>query len=318
MMNTQHINSSIIVRNPIIIPAYRARGQKSFKGGILDSSGIEITEARMWRMGSNQNIIDMVSMNAVPTLPKKLRYISGNYIYLGGLYDHYGHFLLESLARVPLDKETRSKTSFIHLNLTNASTLPTYVDYYLKALNISSIPITVPTKINGGSVIVPFPRMIIDSHFNPSQMQIYEDIKEYALRKHEKVKPTRSVYLSRSRLTNDKRKIVNEKIIEDNLAKKGFEIVHMQELSVENQIVLISQAKNIVGFLGSAMHSLIFADKRSKAVVLFDGRIHLIDRLLNNYMMCDKMIGRKTTYIDVNAVKDSMLITNIIKELNHT
>lgn len=77
------------------------------------------------------------------------------------------------------------------------------------------------------------------------------------------------IYLSRSRLTNDLRKIIHEEELESLLRRSGWRIVHPETLPVVEQLSALNDARVIAGNLGSAMHLLMYfgLEARSKAVI---------------------------------------------------
>ena len=103
------------------------------------------------------------------------------------------------------------------------------------------------------------------------------------------------LYLSRSKLARDPRKISNERKLEKYLSNNGFTICHMQEIPFERQVYLMPQAEVVVGFAGSAMHSIVFSERNTKVIFLYKDK-----RIYENYISCDKMLNRLSTYIDVS------------------
>ena len=77
------------------------------------------------------------------------------------------------------------------------------------------------------------------------------------------------IYLSRSKLTNDLRKIIHEEELESLLRRSGWRIVHPENLSISEQLTALDDARVIAGNLGSAMHLLMYfgLEARGKAVI---------------------------------------------------
>jgi capsular polysaccharide biosynthesis protein len=79
------------------------------------------------------------------------------------------------------------------------------------------------------------------------------------------------VYLSRAnwRLQqSDYRILTNEKAIEDDMARRGFDIVYVERLDWFNQVLLMANAQVIVGEFCSALHNAIFAPIGSSVVAI--------------------------------------------------
>lgn len=293
----EYIPKTTRVKDAALIPATRKAVVYGYEGGIYNSQGHEVVQGQLQRCPPYRR-------KPVLSLSKKLRsryrpqsIMHGDFVYLGGFSWHYGHFLLEGLTRIPLDREKRISYSYIHHNLylSNRRNIP-HVEYFLKALGIKSTPILSRASVHG-NVWIPRPRMILKSYFDKSQCKIYEEIRDYALQDmDENTTYPKMIYLSRSRLQKNKRKIDNEHVLETRLSKRGFKIIHMQELPISEQIKLVSHAEVIVGFSGSAMHSLLFSNIDTKAIILYD------DKINDNFVRVDKMLGRSTYYIDISGI----------------
>lgn len=76
-----------------------------------------------------------------------------------------------------------------------------------------------------------------------------------------------NIYFSRSRLGGASR-FPHEGLIERIMVDLGYTIVHPQAFSLENQIRLMQQAKRVVGLDGSAMHLAIFCKPGTELICL--------------------------------------------------
>ena len=79
----------------------------------------------------------------------------------------------------------------------------------------------------------------------------------------------RKIYISRSKASL--RRILNEKEVTQFLTNKGFQILHLEELSPREQAVIFHQAKIIVGPHGSGFANLIFSKVNTKVVEIDHG-----------------------------------------------
>lgn len=84
--------------------------------------------------------------------------------------------------------------------------------------------------------------------------------------KQKDVVPGKKVWLSRSGLESTGR-IVNEAEVELKLLEVGWRIFHPQRFSIEEQIAMLQDASVIAGFQGSAFHTLLFFDVKSRVVI---------------------------------------------------
>ena len=100
---------------------------------------------------------------------------------------------------------------------------------------------------------------------------------------------TQSIYLSRSRLPSSKRRIVNERKLEFILENNGWTIVHPQELTLLQQIKLISESMIVAGSVGSAFHLLMalgykVEENLPKVCMISKSRIELFNFIMQFQM----------------------------------
>jgi capsular polysaccharide biosynthesis protein len=81
-----------------------------------------------------------------------------------------------------------------------------------------------------------------------------------------KVERAERIFISRSRIR--RRRLVNEAEIEAIFERRGFRIVHPEQLLIEDQIALFSTAGMIAGLGGSAMHSTVFSPPETKVLLV--------------------------------------------------
>lgn len=104
-------------------------------------------------------------------------------------------------------------------------------------------------------------RQYIDPEVHP----LYDRIKTNLVAK-AKIFAHERIYISRSKVSG--RKLINEDAVENLFMAFGFAIVHPQELSAADQVLLFSRAKCIAGSGGSAMHNTLFASPEAKVLIL--------------------------------------------------
>ncbi len=78
----------------------------------------------------------------------------------------------------------------------------------------------------------------------------------------------RRLYVSRRRVSTGWHSIVNEDEIEALFAALGFEILHPQELSIQEQIRAFAQAEIVAGEYSSALHNTIFSPPGTRVIGL--------------------------------------------------
>lgn len=81
------------------------------------------------------------------------------------------------------------------------------------------------------------------------------------------LQPFKKLYFTRE--SNTERKILNEGDIINVLEKQGFEIVNPGTLNINEQILLIQQAKIVIGAHGAAFSNLLFSNDNITVIELF-------------------------------------------------
>jgi hypothetical protein len=115
------------------------------------------------------------------------------------------------------------------------------------------------------SVLIPDPPLDLTGNLHSVARQAFARLG--ALAEQASVQPRKRIYLSRSLI--GARRLRNEGQVEALFRRYGFEIVHLQNLPIPDQIALIRNAEMVAGPAGSAMHNLLFAPRETKALILW-------------------------------------------------
>ncbi|HUD91006.1 glycosyltransferase 61 family protein [Sphingobium sp.] len=179
-------------------------------------------------------------------------------IFGGYLYNHFGHFLLESLSRLhvcdifpdyPIVWIKEREMKSWHRDL-------------MSVINIKNDQIFVSEISQAMEIIVPDCGFSIGKFFKGYHQEF--------LGKYENnVRRGTKLWLSRSFLSNGLGGVDNEPEIEYYLKDKGWTIFHSQLHSIDEQIDALSSAERIAGFEGSAFHLLILIKNVAARVDIF-------------------------------------------------
>lgn len=80
--------------------------------------------------------------------------------------------------------------------------------------------------------------------------------------------PGDKIYLSRSKLPDNLRKIIDEERLEKELAKCGWTIIHPETLSMKDQILALHHARVIGGSISSGFHTLLYLGSEAKGKIV--------------------------------------------------
>jgi capsular polysaccharide biosynthesis protein len=99
------------------------------------------------------------------------------------------------------------------------------------------------------------------------------------------------IYLSKTRLTSGVGRFVGEQEVVDILERDGVQIVYPEELTVSEQIQLISRSRVVAGTSGSALHTSIFSAFGRRIIALNQN-----DDVNSNFVMIDRLVGNSASY----------------------
>lgn len=244
----------------------------------------------------------------------KLRVKKG--IYGGRIVDHYGHFLLETLARAWAFNSYPDEDVYFHLFSTVKS------DYSFSDLRGWQKDLLIATLIKPERVhfiteltyfnelIVPVPGYVISNYCHPQQAQALTEIGQ-RLKPKATTQSQRKIWLSRSGLK--KARIAGEQDFEAALQHEGFEIIHPERLPVGEQIQLFEGKNVIAGFTGSAFHTLILAESKESKLLHFSR----IKNISQNYATCVQAKGIEAEYYDffIKKGKQKSISGNVLQNL---
>jgi capsular polysaccharide biosynthesis protein len=203
--------------------------------------------------------------------------LQGDFIFLSGeVSEGYGHFLLEVVSRLwIINYMELSDYKFVM----NPSDKHSWQLDILEALGISRkqiIYLDQPTKFE--TLHIPVQSFVLRNYTSSLVYDVWGKIGDY----YDEGRGVDRVYISRSKLNNNRRRLINETAVEDVFAAHGFKIIHPQELSFREQVNYFRNARIIAGPSGSAMYNCVFSKKTVKKLILTNTNfIKLSDILIN-------------------------------------
>ncbi|WP_136799948.1 glycosyltransferase family 61 protein [Desulfosediminicola ganghwensis] len=231
------------------------------------------------RNGKVDNLKSDFPLRDVYSQPTKT--IQEPVFYAGTKFDHYGHFILESLAR--LSNYNGSPPLVWHCNEPGFKNWQKEILSFWNLNKRKHIFITKPTLFE--KIKLTEPQYLIWDKFTDQHNNFMSVID-----KNDNIFENRKIWLSRnSNRTNFHPKTFNnEEEIEALLTMRGWVVVNPLDLSIKKQVSLFYNAKHIAGIEGSAFHSLIFCKKIPAKVTIFtrkkqpNGNFTLIDKIKNS------------------------------------
>jgi hypothetical protein len=260
----------IELRHAVIVPPHHsepnAAGQRS---GVFDADGEFVMESVTWRPNGG-------AFNTAPEFPKEedIHELGGTYMFAGPMYGHFGHFLMDSLARIwALDHIKPKLTGVIFTPKHNGKNVEHVVRTYApmaQALGMTQpiMNIRVPMRVD--RLYVPRQGIGLDD------WSVASDVYREYMQKNGGVsippKGNKKLYVSRSELPLRRSSILAEKVIEEYLIAEGYDIFHPQKASQEEQIERYRAAEYIISPDGSPLHTLAYVGHENQKVAVLARR----------------------------------------------
>lgn len=198
--------------------------------------------------------------------PKECKIIEKPFLYIGAFETYqYGHFLVEGVSQLWALAENRDVPVF-YANWMNSikrirmRRKKSYIDDFMSYLPISRDGLYYSDRL------IKFNKIRIPQHtsvFGDKMFNHHRLVPEFVAKKILETNETtfseyETIYLSRSKLKDGARSIINESDLEARLREKEVEIVYPESMTLSQQIILLNSSKNIIAVQGSALHSILF------------------------------------------------------------
>jgi capsular polysaccharide biosynthesis protein len=259
-------------RNVRYLPPRRADPDPWATGGLISSSGDLIPLVRDWSEAGQ----DLLGLRK-PEASGPGERIEGDVLYLGWLFEMFGHILIESLARIwALDFVPATTNVLFHYW---PGVEPPQVAFDILALfGIDRDRIIIPQgPATFSSLLIPDPMFLITSVVHERAAAPFRAVADRITG--ETPLSDQPIYLSRSNLSSGKRAIAGEAAFEALLRDNGFLIVHPETMSIAEQIRIVASHRTIALCKGGAAELLLFAHPGAR-VHYFTARPMLEDNVL--------------------------------------
>jgi len=289
-----------IAENAIVFPFMQALPKKSEAQKLRWSHGVEtledIPDIYLDQYREGVSTIDHSERTKLLQRKKNNGFspkdIKGNWMYGGILYDHFGHFLSESVHRLWFWIHCSDKVDGIIFLTSGPETLEDFANYYLELFDLWGIDedkIKLVTEISTVETLhLPLPGGTIGA----AQPEWYED-------ELKRLTPSNiflnsaypeKVIFSRQKFLHSG-KIIGFEAIESVLVESGYVVVYPEDCSLKEQLGYIVNATEVVWEEGSNIHVLDILPRQNLLAYIFKRR-----RGLKTF---DVVLNRKVTQLRI-------------------
>lgn len=198
--------------------------------------------------------------------------VTGDHYFLGSVHPHFGHVMLEGLARVWAFAEFAAAHPGGRIIIYESWT----PDFAMTLLEMAGIDTNRLLRPSGPIVVerLHVPDISGFSHqwIAPEQADVWRTIGDRA---DGGAEATRRVYLTRRGVAA--RRLVQEAEVEAAFAAAGFEVIQPEALPITEQIRLARSAEVLAGCVGSQMYLAAFQPQGARTLVLAPANFFLPD-----------------------------------------
>jgi hypothetical protein len=321
-----------IVRSPLVTrfeedkreQAATQDAPRHWSGAIYTSGGQLLPEFEELRErfngpGSNGYNLYTNPPHADAARMSSARRLAGRHVYMGHLRSHFGHFLLESLARAwaIVDLDATAKILF-HPASQRRHAVPAFAQEIFAAMDIDPARIVIADEdLVPEEIVVPTAQFWINSKGSPGMCIAFDHMRERLSRSSSPKSLPRRVYLTRRLMDQPMQRraahfaanstrhdhivaktLVNEDEVEALFAARGFEIIAPETRSLRDQVSLVANASAIAGVTGSALHLALFNDNPETKLIALDLRASV------NQLVLEQIRGTRAFHINCIGAHD--------------
>ncbi|MCP1659291.1 glycosyltransferase family 61 protein [Neisseria perflava] len=258
--------SAQTIANGIILPLLKTELpalKAVYEGGVCDS---QFNFIAGYKRNNTEKARNYECVRAyTPSAQTTILNSDEDVIWGGIAYSHFGHFITDTFARlwwVIRNQAFDKKIIFVKNRAFNHENFMPF--FRMMGINPDNIVfLDKPTRFK--SITIPDQSFYFFSNYHREFTVPYEAIRQ-------SVQPAehKKIYLSRTRLA--RQDCVNEEYFENFYRERGYTIVYPEQLSLAEQIALISGADEVVCTLGTLSHLALFAKSQTRFVILLRTR----------------------------------------------
>ena len=223
-------------------------------------------------------------------IPQNLPYIDTEVIFVGRIYPHFGHFLIEHLNRLWVKQKRHSKVKFLFINNLNIP-VQNFVYDFMYAYGAKKEDIIILNdSARFKKIYIPNQTLNISSAWISKKMPIgYRTMaNNLGGLGYDKI------YMSRTKLPSHMCTIGEEKI-QKIFEKNGFKIIYPETMTIAEQISAVTDARYLAGCAGTALHWALCMKPGGTVISLKRNSIE--DNFTRTQYMINNVSGLKSVFI---------------------
>ena len=288
-----------IVSNGYFLPARNHLKYLFGIGGILDANKQYVKESAICTKGGYvytpdepEGIAEYLG-EGYPIEDNQIKIsLDERIVYLGYIDNHWGHFLIDFCTRLWYAKENLYQCNYVFLIKENKNIrLSCQIKRFLELLGISYENILFINQITKcREIVIPEASYCCNYYYSKAYLDIFDSVIANAkITKYDYKK----IYFTRKKFGKAKMSEFGEEMLIATFKRGGYHIVSPEQLSLDEQISIISGSDEVAGISGTITHNMLFAKPGQKLTII--NKTYSL-----NIMQFDvnEMRRLETTYVD--------------------
>lgn len=278
---TVSIHDNCIVPPPSIM----SRGPLSFRGGVYDESGRMIPGTGLQRNIGGKATELAIAYDDVSKFPVEH---FAEAVYGGCYFEHFGHFMVETTARLWWVVESGYKGPVIFQVMSTG--IASFARTFFSMLGIDAVFVPRNTAVRIGRLTIPGASLVVQVWASKAFTRPFREV----AKKLPSTGRGERLYVVRGRGVGS---AFGEATVQKALEREGFQTLDPTEASLQEQIAAFANARQIVGVIGSAMHSLAYCQRAEQV-----GYLARSATISTTFPAIDDAIGSYDSHYLVNVL----------------
>lgn len=227
-----------------------------YLGGAYDDQSNIIASSCLTRYVNGKEVCATIPYNEIPKVTQSFE----NALFGGVYFHHFGHFMLESMARVWAAVEAGYSGPVIFQS--SAPQQSKFSKEILKKLCINPVFLLGTECVHVDKLLIPDAALIEGASANSSFLIPFQKI---ASTIGGRSNYGRKLFVSRG---GGVAKVFGEDIIQAALVDAGYDVLDPTCTTIDEQVRAFRDAEVIVGVIGSAMHNMVYAQNAKKVAYI--------------------------------------------------
>lgn len=259
--------------------------------GVFDREGALLLMAATWRRDA--------LITLAPDWPETAgARLAGQWLWGGVLYHHFGHFQMQSLARLWAMRRYRGEIAGVVFVTPGQAELLPFARDYLRLL-IGDVPVRVLTDVTDVERLV-VPGQGFGLGKIASGTRVFRRFVAAEFAREIAAEGPQDLFVSRSRQPLDRGGFVGEELLDARMAAAGYTVFWPEEHGLQEQIARYKAARRIVALDGSALHLVAMVARGEQKAAVILRRERVASRSLRRHMAA--FMGAKP--LTINALRD--------------